>query len=227
MADPEDSETQEFTVMNEQDLEEYKIKQLGDRNDLRGTLRIFGLENVGSKEEALEANLAAKERLTVLELCWERDSRRPNAEAEAQVIEGLCPPVQLQHLEIWDFHGSSYPSWIVGAQSGGPTELRRLFFWRCSQLGPAPKLENFLHLQLLWLDDCSWDALPDNMERLSSLKKLFIIACLNIRWLPALPPSLEELNVVSCDAAFTRSCQTTGHPNWQKIEHIPKKMISC
>ncbi|CAN6374564.1 unnamed protein product [Urochloa humidicola] len=98
MADPEDTHTEEFTVTKEH--EEYKIKQLGDRDDLRGTLRIFGLENVESKEEALEANLAAKERLRWLELCWDRDSRRPNAEAEAQVMEGLCPPAQLQHLEI-------------------------------------------------------------------------------------------------------------------------------
>jgi hypothetical protein len=226
MADPEDSDTQEFTVMNAEGFEEYQIKQLGDRNDLRGTLRIFGLENVGTEEEALEANLAAKERLRVLELCWERDSRRPNAEAEAQVMEGLRPPVQLQHLEIWDFHGSRYPSWMVDGGGGGPAELKKLFFWRCSQLGPAPKLGNFLHLQLLWLDECSWDCLPGNMERLTSLKKLIIIACLNIRWLPALPPSLEDLNVMSCHEAFTLSCQTVVHPNWQKIQHISKKTIS-
>lgn len=53
----------EFTVTKE---EEYRTKQLRDRNDLRGRLYIFGLHNVESKEEALEANLDAKERLADL-----------------------------------------------------------------------------------------------------------------------------------------------------------------
>jgi hypothetical protein len=213
----------EFTVMKE---EGHEIKQLRDRNDLRGRLYIFGLQNVESKEEALGANLAAKVRLADLELCWERESRRPNAEAEAEVMEGLCPPAQLQSLEIWDYHGSRYPSWMVGTQNGGPRGLERIFFWRCSQLGPAPRLENFMHLQVLWFSDCSWDALPDNMEQLTSLKKLIIFTCVNIQWLPALPRSITEINIVSCNAAFTKSCRTIGHPNWQKIEHIPKKDIS-
>lgn len=224
MADPEDiaDDRLEFTVTKE---EGHEIKQLRDRNDLRGRLYIFGLENVETKEEALEANLAAKERLTDLELCWDRNSRRPNIEAETQVMEGLCPPSQLVSLEIWDYHGSRYPSWMVGTQNGGPKDLERLYFWRCSQLGPAPKLENFVRLQLLWFDSCSWDALPDNMEQLTSLNKLHIFSCMNIQWLPALPRSLEVFTISSCDAAFTKSCQTIGHPNWQKIEHIPKKGI--
>lgn len=226
MSDPEGSDdAAEFTVMK--DEEEYHIKQLRDRNELRGTLRIFGLENVRSKEEAMEANLSAKERLTALELCWERDNRRPDAEAEAQVMEGLCPPSQLQTLEIWDFHGSRYPSWMESTLSSGPKELKRLLFWRCRQLGPAPKLQNFLHLQLLWLEDCSWNTLPDNMARLTSLKKLIVLSCSNIRCLPVLPQSLEELSIVSCNEMFTQSCQTIGHPNWQKIMHIPKRRFSC
>jgi len=212
----------EFTVTKE---EGHEIKQLRDRNGLRGKLYIFGLQNVESKEEALEANLSAKERLTDLELCWERESRRPNVEAEAQVMEGLCPPARLESLEIWDYHGSRYPSWMVGTQNGGPKELERIFFWRCSQLGPAPKLENFVRLQVLWLSECGWDALPGNMEQLTSLKKLIIMKCFNIRWLPALPRSIQEINVMSCNAAFTKSCRTIGHLNWQKIQHIPKKDI--
>ena len=77
-----------FTVSNEQG---YEIRQLRDLKKLR-RLVIRGLENVKSKEEALEANLAAKERLTELELRWSCNaSNRCSREVDAEVLEGLCP----------------------------------------------------------------------------------------------------------------------------------------
>jgi hypothetical protein len=57
-----------FTVRNKQG---YEIKQLRDLNKLCDSLVIRGLDNVKSKEEALEANLAAKERLTELTLFFD------------------------------------------------------------------------------------------------------------------------------------------------------------
>ncbi|KAF7026424.1 hypothetical protein CFC21_038529 [Triticum aestivum] len=81
----------DFKVSNLQ--EGYDIKQLRDLNKLRGYLHIKGLENVRSKEEALEANLAAKERLTELELRWSCNaSNRCSRQVDAEVLEGLCPP---------------------------------------------------------------------------------------------------------------------------------------
>uniref|UniRef100_A0A8R7JVN3 R13L1/DRL21-like LRR repeat region domain-containing protein n=1 Tax=Triticum urartu TaxID=4572 RepID=A0A8R7JVN3_TRIUA len=68
------------------------IGRLRDLNMFRGSLSIHGLENVESKEEALEANLAAKERLTNLELSWGGGyGTRCSPEIEAEVLEGLWP----------------------------------------------------------------------------------------------------------------------------------------
>jgi hypothetical protein len=59
-------------------------------NHLCGSLRISGLENVESKERALEAKPSDKKYLTTLSLAWSRtSSQQPDLEAE--VIEGLCP----------------------------------------------------------------------------------------------------------------------------------------
>ena len=108
-----------LTVSNEQG---YEIRQLRDLKKLR-RLVIRGLENVKSKEEALEANLAAKERLTELKLVWFGDNdTRCSPEVEAEVLEGLCPPVGLQELVIRGYKGSRYPDWMVGKQSGGLRE---------------------------------------------------------------------------------------------------------
>ena len=207
-----------LTVSNEQG---YEIRQLRDLKKLR-RLVIRGLENVKSKEEALEANLAAKERLTKLTLEW-GGGTRCSPEVEAEVLAGLCPPVGLQKLEIRGYRGSRYPDWMVGKQSGGPEGLRNLYLEGCSQLGPGPQFEAFPHLRVLQIWFCSWDSLPGNMEHLTLLKKLKIMGCENIRSLPTLPESIQVLHLEFCNHELMKSCKTAGHPNWQKIKHIPRK----
>ncbi|XP_037445351.1 uncharacterized protein LOC119314752 isoform X2 [Triticum dicoccoides] len=207
-----------FTVRNEQG---YEIKQLRDLNKLRGSLTINGLENVKSKEEAVEANLGAKDRLKELKLEWGDDGTRCSSEVEAEVLEGLCPPVGIEELIIAEYESLRYPDWMVDKQKGGPKNLKKLVLGGWSQPGPGPELVTFIHLRVLWLDRCNWDALPGNMEHLTSLKELQIEGCLNIRSLPTLPRSLEKFCVAYCSGEFTKSCQTVRHPNWQKIKHIP------
>ncbi|VAH11904.1 unnamed protein product [Triticum turgidum subsp. durum] len=192
---------------------------------LRGLL-IRGLESVKSKEEALEANLAAKEQLTELKLVWFGDNdTRCSPEVEAEVLEGLCPPVGLQKLHIFGYKGSRYPDWMVRKQSGGPEGLGNLYLIRCNQLVPSLQFEAFPHLRVLQISFCSWDSLLGNMEHLTLLKKLDIVGCENIRSLPTLPQSIEKLYLAECNNELMKSCQRVGHPNWQKIEHIPMKII--
>jgi hypothetical protein len=195
---------------------------------------IRGLENVKSKEEALEANLAAKERLTHVSLRWGDDTKwcsddtRCSPEVEAEMFDGLCPPVRLESLEINGYKGSRYPDWMVGKQNGYPKDLQQLEFRFFNQRGPAPELgEAFPHLRLLKLVRCDWDALPGNMEHLTALKELEIRQCRNILSLPTLPQSLEMFRLDIWDNyEFAQSCRTVRHPNWQKIKHIPNKIFN-
>lgn len=110
-------------------------------------------------------------------------------------------------------------------QSGGPKDLQKLHLWGWSQLGPCPELEAFPHLQVLELWACDWDTSHVNLEHLTSLKELNIATCRNIWFLPTLPQSIVRFYLDCCDDEFTKSCQTVGHPNWQKIEHVPKEVI--
>jgi hypothetical protein len=211
-----------FNVMKKQG---YEVRQLKNLNKLEGYLYLMNLENVESKEEAVEASLADKERLTELGLAWNSTSCSP--EVEVEVLEGLCPPKSLLTLHIRDYHGSTYPNWMVGKQYGGPTNLHNLWLYRCTRLEPAAELfEVFVHLRLFMLWFSNWHTLPDNMELLMSLQVLNIHCCLNIRSLPALPRSLEKFTLMSCNEEFMRSCQTADDPNWQKIQHIPRRKFS-
>lgn len=154
----------------------YELQQLKHLSKLRGRLEMHGLENVQSKEEALEANLASKERLKQLALVWDKDTCCP--EVQAEVLEGLYPPPELEKLEITNYHGSRYPDWMVGKQKG-PKNLHILCLRSCSGLGSSQKLSEFVNLRSLGLYNCSWNALPDNMEQLTSLQTLAIYECRN------------------------------------------------
>lgn len=194
----------------------YELWQLKHLNKLEKKLVIRGLQNAGGKGEALEANLAAKERLTSLALEWDSDAPLScGADLQAEVLEGLCPPLHLEKLRLCWYGGSRYPDWIVG--------VRCLCLYRCSRLGAfhgcSPRL---VKLKIL---ECGWDALPDNMEHLASLRKLVIDGCKDLRSLPELPRSLLHLKISGCDGEVMRSCKTVGHPNRKRIQHVRTVII--
>lgn len=194
----------------------YELWQLKHLNKLEKKLVIRGLQNAGRKGEAPEANLAAKERLTSLALEWDSDAPLScGADLQAEVLEGLCPPLHLEKLRLCWYGGSRYPDWIVG--------VRCLCLYRCSRLGAfhgcSPRL---VKLKIL---ECGWDALPDNMEHLASLRKLVIDGCKDLRSLPELPRSLLHLKISGCDGEVMRSCKTVGHPNRKRIQHVRTVII--
>ncbi|KAJ1254550.1 hypothetical protein BS78_K034800 [Paspalum vaginatum] len=216
-----------FSVKKEQG---YELKQLKHLNKLRGHLEIFGLGNVGSKEEAFEANLASKKRVTDLELYF-FDGRTKNPDIEAEVLEGLCPPKELQALTIRGYRGSRYPSWMLSGQQhpDAPKHLRRLELMHCSSpLASFPEdSELFMHLHELFIRGWEQDSFPENMQRLVSLQILDIVGCGHskstmMEVLPTLPQSLKKIGISQCNV-LSRTCQEEGHENWQKIQHIGRR----
>ncbi|XP_051198993.1 putative disease resistance RPP13-like protein 1 isoform X2 [Lolium perenne] len=188
-----------FNVRKEQ---AHELKQLRNVNKLRGKLCIRCLENVESKAEALEANLAGKEGLSTLKLSWRSGEASP--EVQAEVIEGLCPPKDLESLTIEDYKGPRYPSWM---HNDGPKHVNHLELIDCSPQ-PGPELGGFCTcLRELTISSCSWAALPDYMEHLTSLRSLEILYCHNIQSLPALPQSLEHLTLNGCRVVSMSSCR--------------------
>lgn len=206
-----------------------EIQQLAQLNKLRGRLQIEGLENVESKEAAIGANLAAKKGLQELVLVWDWNDESCSPDVQAEVLEGLCPPMELKTLEIRGYRCSMYPSWLVGQLlnlNNGPKLLNQLKLNRCSPLGSIPQQsELFTDLCSLVIWCCSWDSLPDNMELLKSLEKLELFLCPQILLLPVLPLSLKTFRLYRCSDVLTSSCQTIGYENWQKIKHIPNKHL--
>uniref|UniRef100_A0ACD5ZLL0 Uncharacterized protein n=1 Tax=Avena sativa TaxID=4498 RepID=A0ACD5ZLL0_AVESA len=204
-------------------IEKYDAKLINEKTlglkSLRTLIIYFVEEDTPIEEKVLEGIFEELPELRVVAFAWSQEHaaimlenkfsipesicrlKHLRPEVQAEVLEGLCPPVGLQTLHIEGYQGSRYPDWMVGKQNGGLQELQ---FWVC--LGPVPQLvEAYPHLRLLQLCNCSWDALPGNMENLKSLKKLYIFGCPNIRSLPTLPRSLESFVVILLDDEFTKS----------------------
>jgi len=212
-----------FTVKKEQG---YELKQLKHLNKLRGALDIYGLGIVGSKEEAGEAQIARKERLTKLRLYFGNNNTFNDPDVEAEILEGLCPPKDLVELGIYNYKGSRYPSWMLSRQQpDAPKRLQILRFHTCSPLASIPEdSELFTHLRELHFMYCDWDRLPENMERLVSLQSLIIWRCNKMELLPTLPQSLRNIDIYYCSVLST-TCREEGHENWHEIQRIPKKII--
>lgn len=237
-----------FTIKKEKGYELYQLKLL---NKLRGTLNIYGLENVSSKHDAINAELHEKVYLIKLELIWSRHTGTSAEERylQLEVLEALHPPMHLQGLVIHNYNGSCYPGWMMRGGSEVPMCLQDLMLVSCTKLASIPKHSViFSHLHTLRIFACTWDSLPDNMENLELLVELQIDYCNYIRSLPeVLPPSLEKLRVMagcyrirslpilpqslvyfelsSFHREFIRSCETPGDRNYENIRHIPNKKI--
>lgn len=214
---------QKIKVGKEQGCE---LKQLGGLNQLRGKLSIAGLENVETQQEALEAKLGDKEGLTTLQLSWGHDhdvrGELKKQEAHTEVLEGLCPPKHLESLTIYSYHGLRYPSWMMGEHGGGPKYVKELSLFHCStELGGF-----WPHLRSFYMYRCSSSTMPDHMEHLTSLRRLDLDWCPNIRSLPTLPRSLDYLSLTFCHEMLMSACRRAGDPNWEKFQHVPYVCVS-
>ncbi|XP_062201505.1 putative disease resistance RPP13-like protein 1 isoform X2 [Phragmites australis] len=104
-----------------------------------------------------------------------------------------------------------------------PMSLERLSLDGWNGSDAPPRVGEFLvNLHRLQISSCSWNSLPKNMEQLTSLEELAIDSCENILSLPRLPRSIKKFQLVGCNSSLSESCRTGGHPNWEKIAHIPE-----
>ncbi|CAH2080457.1 unnamed protein product [Thlaspi arvense] len=98
-----------------------RIKELGDLNHLRGTVCIFGLENIVDVEDARNAKLKNKLKLSKLSMLWNKTSSELRDQGVgAEMFDALRPPNNLRELDVEGYHGIRFPCWM------GDPEFSRL-----------------------------------------------------------------------------------------------------
>ncbi|XP_075662066.1 putative disease resistance protein RGA3 isoform X1 [Castanea sativa] len=127
----------------------HRIEEVGCLSQLRGKLSIYNLEHVRDKEEAKTANLVGKAGVQKLGFYWNSD--RDGNNNDEDVLEGLQPHPSLKSLEIENFKGEKFPSWILACDnnSGGLFVLDHLLKIRLENCNKCNKLPTLGHLPLL------------------------------------------------------------------------------
>ncbi|MQM03635.1 hypothetical protein Taro_036420 [Colocasia esculenta] len=199
-----------LTGLQELQVRGRQVRELEGMCMLR-ELKITNLEEVGSKEEAIQARLQGMERLQVLQLEWNgrwassinQDSIKP--ELEGEVLQALQPNKGIRELHIEGYGGVRSPDWMeVSTLLSSFSSLRRVSLENCPnwQVPPCSFLSQLRHLEHLlifrmpkweeWSCPVSWDC----------IRQLTIRGCPKLKELPLLPRALRRLDLeevgISC-----------------------------
>ncbi|CAM0885511.1 unnamed protein product [Alopecurus aequalis] len=134
---------QELNEFQVQERSDFEISQLGHLKEIKGSLRILGLENVKNIEQASCARIEDKKHLRTLSLSWGecRDVHK-------EVLEGLKPNVDLAHLHVINYAGPT-PTWLGTDFSLSNLESLRL--QDCTTMETLPPFEELPFLKKLSL----------------------------------------------------------------------------
>ncbi|MQL82478.1 hypothetical protein Taro_014957 [Colocasia esculenta] len=161
-----------LTGLQELQVRGIQLRELGGMCMLR-QLKITDLEEVGSKEEAIQARLHTMERLQVLHLQWRNRWSSPiKPELEEEVLQALRPNAGIRKLHIEGYGGIMSPDWMeVSTLLNSFSLLKRVSLkdcpnWQvptCSFLGQLRHLE-YLEIDRMpkweeWSCPVSWDCL--------------------------------------------------------------------
>ncbi|KAH0752512.1 hypothetical protein KY285_005660 [Solanum tuberosum] len=126
-----------------------QIEELGHLKNLRGELRINGLQLVCDKEEARTAYLHEKPNICKLAYLWSHDESEGCEINDEHVLDGLQPHPNLKTLEVWNYLGTKFPSWFSEELIPNLVKLILSGSKRCKEIPSLGQLKLLRHLELV------------------------------------------------------------------------------
>ncbi|OAY75688.1 putative disease resistance RPP13-like protein 1 [Ananas comosus] len=230
----------------------YKIGELKNLRDLRH-LCIRKLENVRSFEEAIEANLNEKKYLKSLSLQWSAD-RFNSAKADEQLLDNLCPHINLKKMCIVQYQGAKSPCWMTNLSLVNLTSIELIDCKGWEYLPPHGQFSSLQHLFLRGLhtikqidcsffgssSGCAFPSLKDlwlrNMPNLEEwigiddrcmfpqLHSMYIADCPNLRGIPTLHYGLRYLHISNQQEHF-QALESLVIIQCEKLEYVPLELF--
>ncbi|KAI0503731.1 hypothetical protein KFK09_014670 [Dendrobium nobile] len=152
---------QELYIFDLRDVSGYRIGELKNMIDLY-KLGINCLENVKDGEEARNAQLCEKRRLTDLTLCWsDNHIDSTNNDLDENVLDNLRPPKCLRKLRIHRYMGASSAIWM-------------------NNVNLLTNIKKIEEIQLFYCKE--WETLPP-FGQLPFLKSLELYNMPKVKWL--------------------------------------------
>ncbi|KAB1225425.1 putative disease resistance protein RGA3 [Morella rubra] len=128
------------------------LSELNKLNNLRGKLVIkIGRHGKDVALQCKAANLKEKKHLHALYLSWNYKSNGSDAITEdvlVEELEGFQPHPNLKSLNIWNYRGGIFPSWLLSLMN-----LVRLSLSCCEKLQYLPPLSELPSLKSVYLED--------------------------------------------------------------------------
>ncbi|KAI3864898.1 hypothetical protein MKW92_048014, partial [Papaver armeniacum] len=205
-----------FAVGNKN--EGFGIEELRNLNLLGGELKILNLENISNKKDAQGGGIKEKQHLLRLELHWTTIEECSGID-NLPVLEGLQPHRNLKRLEIYNYVGSKFSTWMMSPKLLLPN-LVFVVLEDCKKCEHLPPLGLLPFLKILKIDGltavksigCEFYGGGNNNTNVSSFPSLESLEIRHmddlVEWSDQVPslsfssfssfPRLEDLTVVSC-----------------------------
>ncbi|XP_008219361.2 PREDICTED: putative disease resistance protein RGA1 [Prunus mume] len=125
----------------------FKLGDLGNLEQLQGSLYIANLKSAKDGSEAKNAELVNKKNLLHLTLHFRYFSGDAETAKDEEILNGFQVHTNLESLTIWNYHSTNLcPSWMMSCHN-----LRRLEFYDvpfCGVLAPLGKLPSLEYLEI-------------------------------------------------------------------------------
>lgn len=166
------------------------ISELQNMNHLTGRLHISNLEKA---KNTRSAELMNKEKIKELVLEWSNQTGQQDEVAHGNTLQYLEPHSNLKKLEIYNYMGARFPSWIEGGKLKNFVTISLIHCKNCKVISLAhlPHLGEVKLKGLLQLEE--WTGAECN-----SLGRLQLSNCPKLRELPQQFNNLRVLQIKKC-----------------------------
>ncbi|KAL3325168.1 hypothetical protein AABB24_038995 [Solanum stoloniferum] len=90
-----------------------RMEDLGEAQNLYGSLSVLELENVVDRREAVKAKMREKNHVDKLSLEWSESSSADNSQTERDILDELRPHKNIKEVEITGYRGTTFPNWLA------------------------------------------------------------------------------------------------------------------
>ncbi|KAH0715707.1 hypothetical protein KY284_008612 [Solanum tuberosum] len=94
-------------------LSGWRMEDLGEAQNLYGSLSVVELQNVVDRREAVKAKLREKNHVDKLSLEWSESSSADNSQTERDILDELRPRKNIKEVEITGYRGTTFPNWLA------------------------------------------------------------------------------------------------------------------
>ncbi|KAK6776755.1 hypothetical protein RDI58_027756 [Solanum bulbocastanum] len=90
-----------------------RMEDLGEAQNLYGSLSVLELQNVVDRREAVKAKMREKNHVDKLSLEWSESSSADNSQTERDILDELRPHKNIKVVEITGYRGTNFPNWLA------------------------------------------------------------------------------------------------------------------